>query len=235
MNTKKILGVIAVFIMGFILGSFWCSSEKSEETNQENMHDAMRDMAGGLHGKTGDAFDQAFLSEMIVHHEGAIEMAETALMYAKHDEIKRLAHAIIAAQTEEIENMRQWENVWYKGGEDTSVSEITNTSWTWRTTVIGGDTTIEPSSPDTFTVTFHADGKVSGTTDCNSFSGTYAREGDVVTIGQLASTKMFCPDSQESQFTDALTEGPLTVSFEGEEVLVLRFSESTALFFDRKR
>lgn len=235
MHTKRILLIIASVVVGFVLGGLWCSGERSDTADQDSMHGAMTDMMAGLHGKTGDAFDQAFLSEMIVHHEGAIEMAEAALMHAKHDEIKRLAHAIITAQTKEIEDMRQWESVWYKGGVDASVPELTGAPWVWRTTVVGGDAVVEPSSPDAFTLTFDADGSVSGTTDCNSFSGSYTLEGDVITVGPLASTKMFCADSQESQFTGALTEGPLTVSFEGKEVLVLRFSESTALFFDRTR
>lgn len=77
------------------------------------MHGAMDDMMAGLSGKTGDEFDQAFLTEMIVHHEGAVEMAESALQNAKHVEIKTMANAIISAQTEEISQMKEWLRVWY--------------------------------------------------------------------------------------------------------------------------
>jgi len=123
----------------------------------------------------------------------------------------------------------------FTGSTEQSESFSLFDAWVWRTMVVGGDAVVEPSRPDAFIITFDSEGRVSGTTDCNSFSGAYTREGDVITVGPLASTKMFCADSQESQFTGALTEGPLTVSFEGGEVLVLRFSESTALFFDRIR
>ncbi len=77
------------------------------------MGGAMDNMMEGLQGKTGDAFDQAFLSEMIMHHEGAVQMAEAALQYAKHQEIKDMAKAIISAQTIEIEQMKVWGKSWY--------------------------------------------------------------------------------------------------------------------------
>ncbi len=78
-----------------------------------DMDGAMKGMMMGLDGKTGDAFDQAFLSEMIVHHEGAVVMAEAALANAKHQEIKDLAKAIIAAQNKEIADMKAWNEAWY--------------------------------------------------------------------------------------------------------------------------
>jgi uncharacterized protein (DUF305 family) len=73
----------------------------------------MASMNAGLQGKTGDAFDQEFLAEMIVHHQGAIDMAKLALSNAKHQEIKDLAQAIISAQTKEIGEMKQWQKSWY--------------------------------------------------------------------------------------------------------------------------
>jgi uncharacterized protein (DUF305 family) len=73
----------------------------------------MANMNAGLQGKTGDAFDQEFIAEMIVHHQGAIDMAKLALTNAKHQEIKDLANAIISAQTKEITQMKQWQKSWY--------------------------------------------------------------------------------------------------------------------------
>ncbi len=81
--------------------------------NSMGMSDAMDDMMQGLAGKTGDEFDKAFLAEMIMHHEGAVVMAESALQNAKHEEIKTMANAIISAQTTEIQQMKAWENAWY--------------------------------------------------------------------------------------------------------------------------
>jgi uncharacterized protein (DUF305 family) len=80
-----------------------------------SMADTMAGMNAELAGKTGDAFDQAFISEMILHHQGAVEMAQLALTNAKHQEIKDLAAAIIAAQNKEIADMKAWQQAWYGG------------------------------------------------------------------------------------------------------------------------
>lgn len=78
-----------------------------------SMSGMMDDMMSELDGKTGDEFDKAFLTEMIVHHEGAVDMAEAALEDAKHQEIKDMAKAIITAQTTEIAQMKAWLKAWY--------------------------------------------------------------------------------------------------------------------------
>jgi len=78
-----------------------------------SMEDMMTSMNAGLAGKTGDDFDKAFLSEMIIHHEGAVGMAQAALQSAKHQEIKDLASAIISAQNKEIAEMQAWQKSWY--------------------------------------------------------------------------------------------------------------------------
>lgn len=86
----------------------------SNGTESMSMADMMQSMNAELQGKTGDAFDQAFLSEMIIHHQGAVEMAQLALTNAKHQEIKDLAKAIIAAQNKEIADMKGWMKAWYQ-------------------------------------------------------------------------------------------------------------------------
>lgn len=77
------------------------------------MSDTMASMNAALKGKTGDEFDKAFLAEMIVHHQGAVEMAQAALTNAKHQEIKDLAAGIISAQNKEITQMQAWQKSWY--------------------------------------------------------------------------------------------------------------------------
>ena len=77
------------------------------------MDHAMDEMMEGLQGKTGDEFDKAFLSEMIMHHQGALDMSHAVLQSAKHEELKQFAEKIISAQSAEIEQMRQWHSAWY--------------------------------------------------------------------------------------------------------------------------
>lgn len=82
-------------------------------TNTLSMTDMMSSMNAGLAGKTGDEFDKVFLSEMILHHQGAVQMAQSALQNAKHQEIKDLATGIISAQNKEIGDMQSWQKTWY--------------------------------------------------------------------------------------------------------------------------
>jgi uncharacterized protein (DUF305 family) len=73
-------------------------------------------MGGMDHGTmpaTDAPYDAAFIDAMIVHHEGAIVMANQALEQAERQEIKDLANAIIIAQEAEIAQMKEWRLAWY--------------------------------------------------------------------------------------------------------------------------
>lgn len=99
------------------LGTHVMPSGMQMDDTGMSMGSAMQSMMAGLEGKKGDEFDRAFLSEMIMHHQGAVQMAEAALGSAKHEEIKQMAHAIITAQTGEIAQMREWQKAWYGIGQ----------------------------------------------------------------------------------------------------------------------
>jgi uncharacterized protein (DUF305 family) len=58
-----------------------------------------------LDDATGTDFDRMFLEMMILHHEGAIEMAEQELAEGKYQPTKDLAQAVITGQQAEIEAM----------------------------------------------------------------------------------------------------------------------------------
>ncbi len=86
------------------------SSNAEQSTGHAGM--SMNDMTGALKDKRGDDFDKEFISTMIAHHEGAVEMADLAKQHAKHDEIKKLADDITSAQTKEISQMQAWQHQW---------------------------------------------------------------------------------------------------------------------------
>ena len=81
--------------------------------NGSNMEDMMDGMMMGLQGKTGDDFDKAFLSEMVMHHQGAVVMAEAVLKTSKRAELVELANNIISAQNKEIKMMKDWQKKWF--------------------------------------------------------------------------------------------------------------------------
>lgn len=121
-----IIGLIAgVVIAGFVAGQAvnngntgmmrmmgMDTNSTNEQTATSHGTMSMADMTEQLKNKSGDDFDKAFVEMMISHHEGAVAMAELIPSRAKHDEIKELGEAIVAAQTKEIADMRQWQKDW---------------------------------------------------------------------------------------------------------------------------
>ena len=57
---------------------------------------------------TADPFDREFIDMMVPHHQGAIRMARVQLAKGKDPQLRKLATAIIAAQSKEIEQMNSW-------------------------------------------------------------------------------------------------------------------------------
>lgn len=64
-------------------------------------------------GPADAEFDLRFMNAMIVHHEGAVDMAKDALNKSKRPEIKQLANEITTSQQKEIDQMKQWRKAWY--------------------------------------------------------------------------------------------------------------------------
>jgi len=64
-------------------------------------------------GPADDRVDLRFIDAMVLHHEGAVLMAEEALEKTNRSEIRVLAEAIIEAQAVEIAQMRAWRTAWY--------------------------------------------------------------------------------------------------------------------------
>ena len=65
-------------------------------------------------GAADDQFDLRFINAMIPHHEGALVMAEDALKKSKRPEIKKVSQEIVTSQKQEIEQMKEWRQAWYK-------------------------------------------------------------------------------------------------------------------------
>lgn len=55
---------------------------------------------------SGETLDRTFLEDMIMHHMGAIMMAQSVQPYIEHSEIETLTRAIVTTQSAEIQQMR---------------------------------------------------------------------------------------------------------------------------------
>jgi uncharacterized protein (DUF305 family) len=64
-------------------------------------------MAMGAIARSGNS-DVDFVRLMIPHHQAAIDMAKTQLLYGKDPQMRRLAQEIITDQQLEIELMQRW-------------------------------------------------------------------------------------------------------------------------------
>lgn len=77
----------------------------SESTTDESTTDSAHNVA-----------DTEFAQMMIVHHEGAVEMADLAASDASTAEVRALGERISAAQGPEIDLMTSWLDAWGEAG-----------------------------------------------------------------------------------------------------------------------
>lgn len=127
-NSNVLYGIIGLLVGMLIIicfNSFNKTRPYENKMGMHKMHDGrmmqdddmsmmMHSMTMGLQGKTGNEFDQAFLKEMIIHHQGAVDMAKMVLTSSKNPELIKLANDIITAQNNEIKMMQNWQKSWAK-------------------------------------------------------------------------------------------------------------------------
>ncbi|MEN9921160.1 MAG: hypothetical protein RLZZ517_138 [Candidatus Parcubacteria bacterium] len=64
--------------------------------------------------------------------------------------------------------------------------------WIWEYSVdISGKRTV-PKHPENFVLTLTPEGRLTSTTDCNTVSGSYVRNGSTMNIGALVTTEKAC-------------------------------------------
>jgi len=124
MNIKIIGVVVASVASGFgICSAINASSDPSTSPvahdmstmnqTEVSMEEQMKQLSSELDDKSANALDKAFVENMIVHHEGAIEMAKKVVGKTKRPEVKALAEEIITTQSTEVETMNGWLKAWY--------------------------------------------------------------------------------------------------------------------------
>jgi heat shock protein HslJ len=104
--------------------------------------------------------------------------------------------------------------------------------WIWEKTVMNNDTIVTPKKADVFSITFDlAEKKISGTTDCNGIFGEYTFTENGISFSPMAMTRMFCQDSQETEFSNMIADATgYMFTKEGDLVLLLKLDSGAVVF-----
>lgn len=99
---------------------------------------------------------------------------------------------------------------------------LLDTKWTLDTVVGAGGTASSVPVGVTATMTFSADGRVAGSTGCNSFGATATVSGNQITFGDVASTRRACNGPAGSLEADVLRvlDGVTTFRIEGDRLIL---------------
>ncbi len=105
----------------------------------------------------------------------------------------------------------------------------------WKLAQLYGTSTTG-SRAESYTMTLHADGKISGQGDCNRYSGTFtqiagSKASGKLTMGDgMVSTRMMCPgQEQENRFMSMLREVD-SYSIDGDRLLLIKSGDVLAIF-----
>ena len=115
MATKTRLGVAAIaaslaFVLAACSGGSQSGTATSDTTTARSTGSPASISAAAT--ATFNAADVAFAQMMIVHHQGAIQMADLAPSRAQNQDVLALAARIKAAQAPEIDQMTSWLTAW---------------------------------------------------------------------------------------------------------------------------
>ncbi len=110
--TTLSIGITAISMLGPILVRASTDSSDGQSRTDVNWSELIASMdkmhmAMGAIKPSGDS-DVDFVRLMLPHHQAAIDMAKTQLLYGKDPQMRRLAQEIITDQQLEIELMQRW-------------------------------------------------------------------------------------------------------------------------------
>jgi Domain of unknown function (DUF305) len=104
------LTVAIVLLIGLaamlLLGARVFALDGAESAFLKENQLAMSRMMAAMTIKPSGDVDRDFVSAMIPHHQGAIEMAQALLRHGRNEQLRRIAQEIIVDQTQEIAAMR---------------------------------------------------------------------------------------------------------------------------------
>lgn len=245
MNKESILytiaGVLFIFVM-FILLKPEVRVEEPQAAVTETP--ATKDAVTYTSPHTGESLSVTFSDDSAVLHSNSftdVEMAQVeAASGARYENAEQgvslwnVGAEVSVYQDDVVTFQGQTESSMGKpnpGGIEVRTAALTSNAWLWQKTQMNDGTLITPKKVDAFSLTFESSGRVSGTTDCNGFGGSYSVDNDVLTMGEFMMTMMYCDGSQEMEFQQMVSK-PVTFMFTdaGELVLMLPYDSGSVIF-----
>ncbi|WP_066378858.1 DUF305 domain-containing protein [Anabaena sp. CA = ATCC 33047] len=124
---NRFLALSVVLLTSFTGGVLTACSTSTQAQNQDSQTIAndisdrqpMNHGSGMIHNMAMDLgpadadYDLRFIDAMILHHQGAVDMAKEVQQKSNRPEMQKLAADIIKAQNQEIAQMQQWRKAWY--------------------------------------------------------------------------------------------------------------------------
>ena len=109
---KNLIRWLPIFALNFVPITLNSSSHAQMVMGPSGMEMGTTSMTA-LEKLSGRQFDIAWMSQMIAHHKGALEMAQKCLRTCEKLYVKKAATTIINVQTKEILQMKHWLKAWY--------------------------------------------------------------------------------------------------------------------------
>jgi len=110
--------ILLIFVIFLLNDKSQNKLDSSIETSQSSQSD--NQTSSMYANMTGDQFDKAYLTDMIAHHQGALNMASQARELATKAEIRTLSNSILSSQATEVQQMMDWQQEWKYSATDSS-------------------------------------------------------------------------------------------------------------------
>ena len=77
-----------------------------------------------LEKASGKTFDVYWMSQMIAHHNAAVDMAKFVLKEGRDARVKKAAQDIVKVQSSEVKQLTTWLKSWYNSAPDTAQMKL---------------------------------------------------------------------------------------------------------------
>jgi heat shock protein HslJ len=165
------------------------------------------------------------------------ELVQTLMMCAEPEGVSEQETGYLAALGAATTYSIRGDRLELRNGDDqimvsyVAQPEISGIEWQWQSTLAADGTMTDVPNPENYTLSFNDDGSFAIVADCNQGSGTYALNGDQISIEVGPLTRVACPPESLSQdYLDHLAEVS-TVSLVGENLILSWGTEGAVLVF----